>query len=349
MKVVILYEELAPYFIVSVGRFVTKYNAEVVLIRKAVNDVAPFNFDLTRGIQVVERETLQGEDLISFVREQKPDAIFCGGWAYKPYMNVCLKFRASVPVVLGLDNWWMGTWKQRLATVVAKRFFRKRFSGCFVPGRRQEKFARKLGFGPAQIRTGAYSCDFNLYDGLFKKYRAIKEKHFPRKFIYVGRYVEEKGVSNLWNAFIRLVEETGTAWQLVCIGKGPVSPVEHPQIRHVGFVQPENMESFIAESGVFILPSNFEPWGVAVHEFAAAGFPLLLSDKVGAAEIFLAEKENGFSFGAGDEDALLHGMKQFVKMTDADLSGFGVRSNQLASQITNDSWADNFHSLLSGS
>lgn len=46
------------------------------------------------------------------------------------------------------------------------------------------------------------------------------------------------------------------------------------------------MTNLMKQCGVFILPSRIEPWGVVVHEFSAAGFPLLLSDQVGSAESF---------------------------------------------------------------
>ena len=47
-------------------------------------------------------------------------------------------------------------------------------------------------------------------------------------------------------------------------------------------MQPEDLLAFMSTGKAFVLPSTFEPWGVAVHEFAAAGYPLILSDAVGA-------------------------------------------------------------------
>ena len=68
----------------------------------------------------------------------------------------------------------------------------------------------------------------------------------------------------------------------------------HPQIFHHGFLQQSELESFMKIKGVFIMPSHYDHWGVAVQEFSAAGFPLILSDKVGANCSFLRNGENGF-------------------------------------------------------
>ena len=44
------------------------------------------------------------------------------------------------------------------------------------------------------------------------------------------------------------------------------------------------------------MPSKKEPWGVVLQEMAIAGLPLLTSQHVGAATMFLEEHENGLVF-----------------------------------------------------
>ena len=100
----------------------------------------------------------------------------------------------------------------------------------------------------------------------------------------------------LWQAFVELQTEQPNEWELWCLGIGDIKPIEHPKIKHFGFVQPKDLATYTSQTGVFVLPSRFEPWGVVVHEFAASGFPLLLSNQVGAKEQFLQETKNGFEF-----------------------------------------------------
>jgi glycosyltransferase involved in cell wall biosynthesis len=119
-----------------------------------------------------------------------------------------------------------------------------------------------------------------------------------------------------------------------------------PGIKHFGFVQPEQMKKFISETGVFILPSSFEPWGVAVHEFACAGFPLILSDKVGAGEVFMVENENGFSFDCKNGNELAEAMKGMMRMSDEQLNVMSEKSARLGMKINLDTWADTVYELM---
>jgi glycosyltransferase involved in cell wall biosynthesis len=276
----------------------------------------------------------------------KADAVFCAGWGYKPYLKICKNVHNKVPVVLGFDNWWNGSMRQRVTSIFARYYFSNHFDRCFVPGLPQKEFALRLGFPEKRIATGAYSCDFDHFNAYHKKYAEEKKANFPKRFIYAGRYSPEKGIDLLWKAFINLQEEMPNDWELWCLGKGDIEPVVHPKIKHFGFIQPDAMEEFIQQTGVFILPSLFEPWGVVAHEFAAAGFPLLLSEQVGAGEAFLKPEQNGFSFRAGDADAISSAMKSIVELSDQKLFHMGELSAKAAATITPVKWAQTLFQLI---
>ena len=82
-----------------------------------------------------------------------------------------------------------------------------------------------------------------------------KQLDFPKKILYVGRYVKHKGIHELWNAFITLYNNGFNDWELICIGTGPEVGMKHKGIKHVGFVQPNELSDYMAKSGVFVLPS----------------------------------------------------------------------------------------------
>ncbi|HMZ50509.1 MAG TPA: glycosyltransferase, partial [Flavobacteriales bacterium] len=113
----------------------------------------------------------------------------------------------------------------------------------------------------------------------------------------------------------------------------------HPRIRHLGFIQAEALPAIMADCGVFILPSTYEPWGVVVQENACAGFPLLLSDAVGAAERFLHEGENGHLFRAGDRSSIKQAMLRMVHANDDRLRAMGLRSASIGISWNPDQWA----------
>jgi len=168
----------------------------------------------------------------------------------------------------------------------------------------------------------------------------VKNRKYPHRFIYVGRYYDFKGITDLWDAFIAWQKEANTDWELWCLGNGDISPIQHPNIKHFGFVQPKDLESFIAQAGVFVMPSRFEPWGVVLHEFAAAGFPLICSDKVGAVEAFLSDNKNGYIYPAGNISALKNALGKMAMLSDEKLREMGKISKQLAAKITPALWAE---------
>ncbi len=346
MRLVVLYEELAGYLIACINRFAEKYNAQVHIFRKELNEVAPFDFNLADNLKIYDRKNLDDEHFLEIIEKIKPDGIFCGGWIYKPYLKLAKKYRNEIPVILGFDNKWENSIKQNTLSLFSKRYFQRHFSSCWVPGDKQAEFARRIGFSKNKIFQNAYSADVDLFEKFYKNSLAGKRQNIPTRFIFSGRYTHAKGIDLLWQAFIELQKENPNDWELWCLGAGDVEPIIHPKIKHFGFVQPNDMGNIIRDCGVFVLPSTFEPWGVAVHEFAAAGFPLICSDEVGAAELFLKDGENGFLFESGNSTALKTAMKKILSMNDQQLFAMGEMSTELAQQITPDKWADTLMSIL---
>ena len=206
----------------------------------------------------------------------QPDLILSSGWMDKDYVEVCRKMRGQSVTVLSLDNHWTGSAKQQVARLVAPFTIRRAFAKAYVPGEEQRQYALRLGFEEGEIRTGFYSADTQKFDGFYGQLSAGKKNALPKRFLYLGRYVEHKGIFDLWSAFAKY-RQAGGDWELWCVGTGDqyAQRVEGEGIRHFGFVQPSEMLPILEGCGVYILPSHFEPWGVSVHEMGVAGFPML--------------------------------------------------------------------------
>ena len=119
----------------------------------------------------------------------------------------------------------------------------------------------------------------------------IKKKKYPYKFLYVGRFEKVKGIENLkkaWNELSKLNHN----WSLTLVGNGSYQSKfdNYNNVDVINFLQPEKLIEVVADCGCFVLPSNYEAWGVVVHEFSAAGMPLILSNKIGSKSMFLIER-----------------------------------------------------------
>ena len=339
MKVLFLYTELAGYFLSCIDSLL-KRDIEVHIVRWPVNKEAPFSFSFSDKIKIYDRHELKRKDLLALVQKISPDLILCSGWIDKDYLKVCREFRGKIPVVALMDNKWKGTLRQRIGILLGKRMIHNSFSHCWVPGNLQKEFAKRLGFDDQHLKRGFYSCDFESFHALYIRNKQQKKESFPHKLLYMGRYYEFKGIKDLWQAFSELQKENPNDWELWCLGTGTVPPVEHPRIKHFGFIQSNKMGEFAAQTGVFVLPSHVEPWGVVVHEFASAGFPLICSNEVGASEAFVRNGENGLLFKSGNITELKNVLKNIFAMTNQQLYEMGEKSASLADRITPEKWAD---------
>ncbi len=345
MKILVLYEELAWYFVNCLNVLAKDHGFSITVFCKEINPNAPFEFNgLHSNITIKDRSNFTTGELLLETKKFAPDVIFLGGWIYKPYLAV-IKKSGVKNCILGIDNQWKGSLKQILGCVYFRLTLKPYLKSVFVPGSLQFTFAKKLGFSEKHISKGLYCCDYHLFNNLFEQTKAQKQRSFPKRFLFAGRYVKEKGIQELWDTFIEIQKESPSDWELWCIGTGNIAPVQHPKIKHFGFKQPEELKSIIEQTGVFVLPSVFEPWGVVVHEYAAAGFPMICSNKVGAIDSFLEDGKNGFIIEAGNKEALKINLRKIIDMSPEELILMSNYSSKISATLTPEIWAGNFIKL----
>ncbi|MBL7768524.1 MAG: glycosyltransferase [Flavipsychrobacter sp.] len=337
-----LYTELAGYTIACLKALkASDPDCSITVIHFPVNKQAPFLFDFSsigdfRSVQDIESYSA----LKALCNQVQPSHIVCSGWIKKEYVRLCFAWRKKAVTVLCFDNHLEKNLKQWVWRFTGAPVLRKIFSQLWLPGERQCEYARFLGFNDKTIHTGFYSCDLPVFTEKGKKVLPVKAASFPKVLLCVARYVPEKAYAELWDAFISWQEQEPSSWELWCVGAGPgyESRLLHPKIKHLGFIQPNEMDLIIEKAGVFVLISKFEPWGVAVHEFAAAGFPLLLSAQVGAADTFL-NKTNGWLIPSQQQTEIVSAFRSIAAQSDEELLDKATNSMQLAARISPQTWA----------
>lgn len=347
-KALFLYFELAGYVTACLDQLASEYDVEVHLVRYPVVSIAPFRISINDSIHVYERRDYSNEQLIALCDTIQPDFVFVSGWADKGYLAVARHLKKQIPVVLSLDNPWLGTMKQYIASLIGPFYLPGLFTHCWVPGEPNAVYARKLGFKNERLLTGMYSADTALFRSYEEKTRKLKESAFPHRFIFVGRYTELKGVHELWKAFTSLSDAERKDWELWCLGKGELENElpSQPTVRNFGFIQPDQLAPYLEQTGVFILPAHYEHWGVVVHEFAAAGFPLICSTKTSAATAFLNEGKNGFFTQPKSEKSVRDALLKTIRLSDDELRQMGRESINLSDKITPSTWARTVWELM---
>ena len=338
MTFLFLYTEIAEYFLACCKQLTA--HGDVHIVRWPVNKEAPFQFELTEKLQLYTKSDYTFEQLQHLVETINPDVIICSGWIDKDYLKITKPYFNKIPTVMTCDTHWRGDLKQRIASILSRFTLLKTFSHAWVPGGIQKEYVLHLGFKETCISTGFYSCDLAHFESIYQSQKESKAANFPKRFLFVGRYYDFKGITELWEAFIQLQQEQPNDWELWCLGAGDIAPVKRNKIKHFGFIQPKELSHYTSQTGVFILPSRYEPWGVVVHEYAASGFPLLLSNQVGAKDQFLEEGKNGYGFEANNIADIKNSLLKIINLSETELIAMAEESHQLSKTISPETWVN---------
>lgn len=335
-RIVFLYSELAGYFLACAEALGQHPDvATVDIVHWPIHPEAPFQFASTDHYTLHPKEKHDRNSLMQLLAQINPTALVCSGWMDSDYNALAKAHCNRIPVVLTLDNWWTGSLKQRLAALTAPWFIKRRFNRAWVPGTPQVPFAQKLGFSGNALATGFYCADPRPFQAIYEKRKTTPPS---KKILYIGRYLNVKGVQELWSAFMELSDEF-PEWELHCIGTGELwdSRATHPKIIHHGFKQPHELETHLVDAACFVMPSKKEPWGVVLHEMAIAGLPMLATRHVGAATEYLVSKKNGFEFLTAN---LMQGIRQMIQTSEAERNVMSEWSHELGSRRSHKDWVE---------
>ena len=179
---------------------------------------------------------------------------------------------------------------------------------------------------------------------LFARYKLPAD----RKLIFTAaRLVPAKALHLMVEAFTKSgLADQGWIWAVA--GVGPLKDQLQQQagslngsgIRFLGTVAPADIPGLMAQSELFVLPSVYEPHGIAVTEAMAVGTPVIAADCCGAARDLVRQGHTGRLFKAGDAESLWvtlaevgHDAGRFVNMRAAcreEFEGWYKRFSPLA-------------------
>jgi glycosyltransferase involved in cell wall biosynthesis len=274
-----------------------------------------------------------------------PDIYLCGGWVYKPYLALARYFKRKTTTitVLRIDTAWQGSLRQFVHCIISRFRMAPFFHYGWGAGTMQEEYLHRLGI--KKTKSGVYAADVEK----FKLIAQQRSQPWPHKFLYIGRYVAVKNMHRMEKAFLKALELDPTLdWELVCIGGGELweQRTVHPRIRHLGYKKPWEIQDYIEQSGCFILPSTYEPWGVVVQEAAVMGLPMICSKLVNSTSRYLKEDVNGYLFDPYDVSNITEKMLQIMRKSDKELEQMGRESYEIGNSYTPQDWANKLLSFL---
>ena len=159
----------------------------------------------------------------------------------------------------------------------------------------------------------------------------------PVAHLFVGRFVEKKGIVVLANA-IRRLRAAGDTTPLVCVGDGPLLPMlealarEVPGITLTGWLTPDAVRARMTNAISLLVPSVIASDGDAeglpsvIAEAMAQACPVIGSDQGGIAEA-ISDGQTGLLVPPNDSEALAIAMHRIAQETELGtrLGGAGFK------------------------
>ncbi|HIE14398.1 TPA: glycosyltransferase family 1 protein [Candidatus Bathyarchaeota archaeon] len=158
--------------------------------------------------------------------------------------------------------------------------------------------------------------------------------------VFVGRISREKGVYNLLNVWLKIAGFR-SASRLIMIGSGPEINDVKKSMSKLGLNKnvilrgpcPDSqMYAIMKASKLFVLPSIFEGWGLAVAEALACGLPVVCYDIPSLREVF-GRCKSVFFVPVNDLEALRSTILSLLKRTD-----FNDLAEEARSYVERFSW-----------
>lgn len=256
--------------------------------------------------------------IIPELARQKYDALVIHGYAsatsWLAYLGAWLTrtpvlFRGET--VLREQNGW----KRAIKRLGLGLLFR-RTDGFLAIGRKSAEFYRAYDVPASKIFLAPYCVDNEFFMCLGDRWQAKRaatkqELCLPENLptvLYSGKFIVRKRPMDVIEAVASLPMPVG----LLFVGDGPWRPrLEAEAVRRglkyarfVGFQNQTALSRYYAAADIFVFPSAYEPYGLALNEAMCIGLPILTTPAVAAAADLVREGENGFLFPVGDVEML---------------------------------------------
>ena len=196
-------------------------------------------------------------------------------------------------------------------------------------GSRNAAFYRAMGVADRKIFTVPYSVDNDRFvkaASLNQQRRAGVRRRYDippdqPAILYAAKFTPRKRPLDLLEAAQRLMTDTEQPFTVVMAGSGELEQelrmfcAEHSldNVVFTGFVNQSELPALYAACDAFVLPSEDEPWGLAVNEAMCASLPIVCSSEVGCAADLVHDGVNGYTPAAGDIEGLATALRRLIE------------------------------------
>jgi glycosyltransferase involved in cell wall biosynthesis len=142
--------------------------------------------------------------------------------------------------------------------------------------------------------------------------------------LYAGKLTSRKRPFDLLAACALIKQRSKRPFVLLMAGSGELEPrlraycasASLDNVIFAGFINQSELPKLYGACDVFVLPSQSEPWGLAVNEAMCAALPIVISYEVGCLSDLVQDSTNGFTLPTGDIEGLSRVLQRLVEEED---------------------------------
>jgi glycosyltransferase involved in cell wall biosynthesis len=267
-------------------------------------------------------------EIEEIVAAEKFDAFLLHGWRVRSDWQAMKACRGhAIPMLVRGDSQLRDdAAAKRLIKRLTHRWFMRRFAACLSVGQRSEAYFRY--YGARHIVSSPHFVDNRLFAqraavSVLQRDSRRAAWSVPSRtllLLFAGKLVARKRPLDLLRAAHRM-----RGVHVLFAGDGPLrrecaamaTRLGVP-VTFAGFLNQSAIADAYTAADVLVLPSDRrETWGLVVNEAMACGRTAIVSDAAGCTPDLIREGETGFSYPAGDIDALREQIRYFVDVPDA--------------------------------
>lgn len=161
------------------------------------------------------------------------------------------------------------------------------------------------------------------------------------KFLYVGQFIDRKGVKELLEAFYLMPQKN---IELHLVGSGELIEIvdeyveKDKRIFLSGFVEPTELHKTYAKCDIFIAPSKHDGWALVISEAMAVGMPIIGTDSTGATFEYIKHQINGYICET-TIDSIRAGCEYYINNRDKIKEHGKINKNIIATSLSNVKYA----------
>lgn len=260
---------------------------------------------------------IDAADAIDRISEWKPDALLVFGWNYRSHLRALRHFSGKIPILFRGDSTLLNE-RPGIRRVLRRLFLTwiyRHIDIALYVGQHNRRYFQKHGLRKEQLAWAPHAIDNDRFarDSENREAEAISWRRDlgiaddDRVALFAGKLEDNKQPELLLDAFLSFDHEHA---HLVFVGTGPLEDKLRSvsrgsrNVHFLGFQNQSRMPTVYRLGDVYVLPSQRETWGLGVNEAMACRRPVVVSDHVGCAPDLVIEGKSGWSFPAGDLEAL---------------------------------------------